>query len=213
MDYQNVHLMGHDAFPNTRVRPLHECLVDPLRFAEVLLRKRNANQRPGYPPAVLAAVLVFRGLPSATYDPRDYARSMAQKAHWERDQRVRVDLRPLRYDVARDPSGKLIRNAAGHYTVYGKGEKGIDVLCALATVRAASAQNVNMVLLASHDTDLEPVIEEVRRLGTAKIEAFRWDSPDVFVYQLGNGLPQGSRPWVTKLDEQDFRQTWDLTPY
>lgn len=46
IDYQNVHLTGHGLFSSTRYLPKHETLVDPLLFARVLLRERNARQRP-----------------------------------------------------------------------------------------------------------------------------------------------------------------------
>lgn len=213
IDYQNVHLVGHEAFAGTRHRPRHECLIDPLRFAETLLSIRNAGQRQGHPHAALQRVLVYRGLPSATYDPVDYGRSMAQKAHWERDRRVHVDLRPLRYDVARDSTGPPRRDSQGRYTVFGKREKGVDVLCALACVREAQRADTDVVILASHDSDLEPAISEVRALGTAKIEGFRWASPDSYVYQLGSALPRGQRPWVTTMDERAFRASWDTSRY
>lgn len=213
IDYQNVHLVGHDAFPISRHRPRHECLVDPLLFSQVLLAARNSNQRPGYPVANLARVLVFRGLPSATFDSQDYGRSMAQRAHWKRDPRVEVELRPLRYSYDRDVRGKPAQRPDGSYIVHSKREKGVDVLCALACTREARRPDIDVVILASHDSDLEPAIVEVRREGTAKIETFRWNSPDDFIYQLGSGLPPGQRPWCTRLDEGQFRQTWDLTPY
>lgn len=79
MDYQNIHLTGHELFPCSRHRPIHECLIDPLSFAHQVLRARNANQREGHPHAILADIWVYRGEPSAEHDPRDYARSQAQK--------------------------------------------------------------------------------------------------------------------------------------
>ncbi|WP_404352109.1 hypothetical protein [Phycicoccus jejuensis] len=97
-------------------------------------------------------------------------------------------------------------------TVIEKREKGVDVLCALATVREAARADIDLVVLASSDSDLEPAIDEARVLGTAKVETFRWDSPDSFVYQLRAG--DRSRPvWCTRLDEKAFQACWDRTPY
>ena len=110
IDYQNVHLVGHEAFPSTRYLERHESLVDTLLFALELLN------------------------------------------------------------------------------------------------------DIDLVILASHDSDLEPAIDEGRDLGTAKIESFRWDSPDAFAYQLRSG--DRTRPiWCTRLDEVAFRASRDLTPY
>lgn len=69
MDYQNVHLVGHEAFPSSRHGDRHECLVDPLLFAQQLLSQRNANQRPGFPGAQLRDLWVYRGLPSSELLP------------------------------------------------------------------------------------------------------------------------------------------------
>ena len=60
----------------------------------------------GMPHAVLAKVLVYRGEPSAEHDSTDYARSQSQKSHWERDARVHVTLRPLKYEYQRDAQGR-----------------------------------------------------------------------------------------------------------
>lgn len=66
VDYQNVHLVGHNLYDSTRLLPRHKTLVDPLLFAGHLLRERNAAQRPGMAGAVLRAVQVFSGQPSPT---------------------------------------------------------------------------------------------------------------------------------------------------
>lgn len=210
MDYQNIHLTGRDLFPTSRHRPTHECLIDPLAFAHQLLHSRNANQRDGHPHAVLSDIWVYRGEPSAEHDPSSYARSQAQKAHWERDRRVHVHLRPLRYDLVRDEHGAYALDDRGRKIVRNKREKGVDVLCALAVVREALRSDVDLVILASQDSDLEPAIDEGIRLGTAKMETMRWKSPDRFVYQL---RPSRGRVWNTHLTETAFRNCWDLTNY
>ena len=108
MDYQNVHLTGHDLFAGHSGLQRHESLIDPLLFAAELIRTRNRIQRTGYDHAVLSRVLVYRGLPSPDQDAEQYARNLAQKAHWERDPRVRVTSRPLKYDYERDASGRRV---------------------------------------------------------------------------------------------------------
>ena len=195
IDYQNVHLVGHEAFPTYCSKDRHESLVDPLKFAVELLKVRNAAQLPGHRAAALRDVWVYRGLPSSDHDPEDYARSQAQKAHWERDSRVHVELRPLRYTVERDAYGRPVRDVHGKAIVLGKREKGVDVLCALAMVREATRPDVDLVVIASHDSDLEPAKDATAALGSVKVETFRWDSPDSYVYQL---RPAGRRAWCTR---------------
>ena len=95
-------------------------------------------------------------------------------------------------------------DADGNKIVTQKREKGVDVLCALATVREAQDAANDLVILASSDTDLAPAIDEVQRLGYAKIETFCWyDSVSRIGYQLHptdrtrrppRGAPQTSTP-------------------
>ncbi len=87
VDYQNVHLVGHNLYESTRRLPKHETLVDPLLFANQVLRARNARQRDGMPAAVLRRVEVFSGQPSVDSDPKGYGRRQAQQSQCERDRR------------------------------------------------------------------------------------------------------------------------------
>jgi hypothetical protein len=108
MDYQNVHLTGHGLFQVSRYLPPHEALIHPLHFANQLIRGRNQAQKPGMDHATLLRVLVYRGLPSAEHDPKPYARNLAQRAEWEKDGRVHVHLRPLKYHYEHAPDGKRV---------------------------------------------------------------------------------------------------------
>lgn len=208
IDYQNVHLLAQECFAPEE--PLHEVLIDPLLFAEELIRRRNASQGEGYPPVKLSRVLVYRGLPSSEYDPEANSYNLQQKHHWERDPRVTVVHRPLRYRIERDVYGTPILDINGRRIVVDKREKGIDVLCALAVVREASEPSTQVVIIASHDSDLEPAIDEARSLGTAKVEVCRWDS-DTWVYQLRS--PGGAKVWCTRLGQESFNASIDRTPY
>ncbi len=212
MDYQNVHLVGHDTFTDSWATPRHTTLIDPLLFSEQLINARNSTQRSGYAEAVLDQVLVYRGLPSSEYDPADNARNLSQQHHWQRDRQVKVIHRPLRYRVNRDASGKPVLDVNGKPSIIEKREKGVDVLCALAVVREARRPGNNVVILASHDSDLEPALDEAFDLNGAKIEIFRWDSPTRYTYQL-RCTDRRRRLWCTKLDEQAFVASRDLTPY
>lgn len=214
VDYQNVHLTGHGLFASTKYLPKHETLVDPLLFARTLLRERNARQRPDQASATLRKVLVYRGQPSSEHHPDGYARSLAQQSQWERDERVEVTLRPLKYEYQRDAMGRPATDYAGRRIVTGPPrEKGVDVLCALAAIREAQDESTDLVILASSDSDLAPVLDEVRRLGSAKIETFCWyDESARIGYQI-HPLDRSRPVWNTRLNEQAFRSCWDLTTY
>lgn len=214
IDYQNVHLTGHGLFRSTRQLPRHETLVHPLAFAQHLIRVRNQAQREGMAQAVLGRVLVFRGEPSPEHDPLGYARNQAQKAEWERDRRVSVTLRALKYEYQRDATGRPATDVWGRKVPIGAPrEKGVDVLCALATVREAQDASTDLVILASSDSDLSPALDEVRRLATAKVETFCWWDVDANRgYQIHPS--DRSRPvWNTRLSEQHFLACVDSHNY
>jgi uncharacterized LabA/DUF88 family protein len=214
IDYQNVHLTGHGLFESTKQLPKHETLVDPLLFANILIKVRNQRQRPGMDHAQLGRVLVYRGQPSSEHDPRDYARSQAQKAHWERDDRVTVTLRPLKYEYVRDATGRPVTEVNGQRITTGrKQEKGVDVLCALAVVREARSPDTDLVILASSDSDLAPALDEVRQLGSAKVERFCWYDDTTRRGQQLRPTDRNRPVWNTRLDETDFRASWDRTSY
>lgn len=214
IDYQNVHLTGHGRFDATRHGPKHEALVDPLHFSNQLLSVRNSRQRQGHESAVLRYVDVFRGEPSADHDPRAYARNQAQKAQWERDARVGVTLRPLKYRYQRDAQGHPIRDPQTGIKVPSgpPQEKGVDVLCALALVRRALSSDVDLVILASQDSDLVPAIDEILRLGTAKVETFSWYLPGQPSFEL-RPTDRSQRIWNTRMNESNFLSCIDRNRY
>lgn len=70
VDYQNVHLTGHELFQASKHLQRHESLIDPWLFAGQLISARNRAQRSGMDLAELAAVLVYRGSPRPSMTPR-----------------------------------------------------------------------------------------------------------------------------------------------
>ncbi len=135
-------------------------------------------------------------------DPKPYARNQAQKAQWERDRRVEVTLRPLKYSYQRDLDGQIATDTDGRKLVSGKAEKGVDVLCALALVREARREDVDLVILASQDSDLEPPLNEALGLQSAKVETFTWTDPSRRTRQLRpSSGPQTLEhaPWGSRL--------------
>jgi len=213
MDYQNVHLTAHGLFDGSKHRPQHESLVDPLLFANQLIGARNQTQKVGYAAASLSKVLVYRGQPSSEHDPQAYARSQRQKAQWERDQRILVTLRPLKYFYSYDEFGDRLRDGDGKFVVNGKREKGIDVLCALAVVREARNPDIDLVILASQDSDLEPALDEALDLHLAKIETYCWYDPSKRHMSRQLRPTAHTAAWNTRLGETQFKKCWDPTDY
>ncbi|NMH98748.1 NYN domain-containing protein [Pseudonocardia sp. K10HN5] len=74
------------------------------------------------------------------------------------------------------PTGNAVRD--GRFIVKGTPrEKGVDVRCALTFVREARQPDIDLVILASHDSDLDPALDEAAALGMAKVETFCWVDP------------------------------------
>lgn len=198
IDYQNIHLSGHDRFaPSGLLR--HESLVHPLRFAEQWLQVRNhvigtqAMLHKGDGVLYeLAQVAVYRGLPSNADNPNGYRRNLAQQSEWTRDRRVDVTHRSLKPGWS--DGVRVVR------------EKGIDVLVAIDLIRSADNEAADVIVLASHDTDLEPALEAALNASSSRIETVGWDGCRVL------RVP-GSRVHHTYLDARRFIQSRDRRDY
>lgn len=201
-DYQNIHLTAHERFaPKGTAK--HETLLHPLHLANQIIGRRNhlllgrmtQGLGPDIPHAELAAVEVYRGLPSNKHAPTAYRRSMAQKSEWTRDRRVNVTYRPLRYHW----DGQI-----GDYVAQ---EKGVDVLVALRVVRSAELGDFDVVILASHDTDLEPALDDALSRGTCRVETMGWQGRKILQTSQGGSI------WHTALDGAAFVRARDRKDY
>lgn len=204
VDYQNMHYCGHDQFCRIG-RPLHLCLFDPGLLARRILDVRASAGRGA---AELVDVRVFRGLPEPEYDHAGYERNLAQKRQWETDPVVHVTHRALRYRVTRQCYSTGPGTDAPS-TEFEAREKGIDVLAALAIVGAAARDDVDLVIVASHDSDLDPAVVAAQQTGGVKVEAVQWFHGRVSTGRLyGDG-----RLWCTRLDADDFVDARDEHDY
>lgn len=220
MDYQNVHLTAHDVFD--RHGDKHEALIHPVLFARTAITYRNARQRDGHPAADLSRVFVFRGLPHTEYDWEQSRRCSAQAERWRRDG-AQVTLRDFKYTFQRTANGKPATDINGHKIPIGPGrEKGIDVLVALTCLRQALKPDVDLVILASRDTDLVPTLDTVHDMRqedptVAKIETVAWfnqHAKDEGNYAGGSlTASDGRRIWNTNLDRAAFEASRDRHTY
>lgn len=194
IDYQNIHLTGHGQFAPNGL-PRHESLVHPLHFANQWLTVRNhqlatkaiAN---GVDPVQyeLEAVAAYRGLPSNKENPNAYRRNLAQQSEWTRDARVAVTYRTLRY----------------HQGV--AQEKGVDVMVALDFVRSADRHTADVVVLASHDTDMEPALAMALEADDVTVETVGWTGCRIL-------RAPGNSVWHTKLYGSHFVNARDRKDY
>lgn len=216
MDYQNVHLTARDVF--CEGQDAHQAIIHPMQFAKVAIASRNRIQRAGYPEATLSRVIAYRGLPHVDYAAAQHRRCSAQADQWRKDG-AHVELRDLKYRFERGADGEPVLDVHGRKIPKGPGkEKGIDVLCALACVREAVAADIDLVILASRDTDLVPALDEVWDMhhsapaDVGKIETVSWHSATG--RQFGSLRPSaGRRIWNTNLGEREFRASLDGRTY
>jgi hypothetical protein len=102
---------------------------------------------------------------SQRFDPKGYAANRRQSAAWVREnpEVVIPRLRPLRYSHNRTEAPR---------------EKGVDVELALTAVEWTLRKWCDVAVIFSHDTDLVPLVDMLRRLkGPACIETASWTSP------------------------------------
>lgn len=197
IDYQNIHLTAHDLWAPSGT-PKHETLIHPLHYANQVIGARNHILMPKLAQdetlqlGQLAAVAVYRGLPSNKHASTAYRRSLAQRSEWTRDSRVEVNYRPLKY---------YWDNGQPHTQ-----EKGVDVMVALHLVRAAREGKYGLVILASHDTDLEPAVDEACAVyGGCRIETTGW--------RTAKRLRPTNPVWHTFLDSTAFVRSRDRKDY
>lgn len=137
---------------------------------------------------------------------------------------VDVQLRDLKYRYDQDASGRPIIDVHGKKIPKGRPrEKGIDVLCALACVREAAMSDVDLVILASRDSDLVPVLDEISDFRAAdpqryaKIETVSWFNKNARAEGAmsgGNLRPTPPRKiWNTNLDRASYEASLDRTDY
>ncbi len=86
------------------------------------------------------------------------------------------------------------------------------MLCALALVRHALRDDVDLVILASMDSDLVPAIDEVLSLRAAKVETFSWYVPEDTAYEL-RPSDRAQSIWNTRLTETNLLNCLDRNAY
>ncbi|WP_416890817.1 hypothetical protein [Microbacterium sp.] len=220
IDYQNVHLTAKDVFNPKGEK--HESLIHPVQFAKRAIVERNERQREGFPLAECSRVLVYRGLPHVNHDWEQNRRCLEQATEW-RDAGAIVELRDLKYRFQYS-AGKPVLDINGQKIPTGRPEeKGIDVLVALACVREAARSDIDLVILASRDTDLVPVLDELhdfhgaepsRYAGIETVAWFnsRWEEEGARTY--GNLRPTAPRRiWNTNLDRDCYEASLDRRDY
>lgn len=80
------------------------------------------------------------------------------------------------------------------------------MLVALSLVDAAESGDCDVVVLAAHDTDLEPALDFAARKGRAKVETAGWDGSRRL-------RTPGRTFWHTKLTGADLVRTRDRKEY
>lgn len=193
VDYENMYRTGQELFAPDESR--ENCIIDPFRLGCQIAKARNHQNynKPDYQ-VELSRVEVYRGCPAQSKNPEGYNRAQSQRSTWMRGHNgvLDVTLRPLKYYEGRPPQ-----------------EKGVDVLCALAMVRLCRNQQFDVVVLASHDTDLAPALDEAQKMTSTRAEAAKWYDPDI--RQTKGYLPTERKIWTTSLWEFAWKDALD--PY
>lgn len=221
INYQNVHLTAHDVFNPRGER--HESLIHPMQFARRAILERNARQREGHDAAELSCVRVFRGLPHVDHDWEQNRRCVAQQKQWTADGAL-VELRDLKYRYRTNAGGRPVMDVHGRKEPDGRGqEKGIDVLCALAAIHESERPDIDLVILASRDTDLVPVLDELHDRRSreperySRVETVAWFNPRYEEERTKSGgslRPTGGRRiWNTNLGRDAYDASIDRNDY
>ncbi len=190
LDYQNLYALARRYF-HPASAPVQAGQVRPLWLGQLISSRSGGRE--------LTQVRVYRGRQDSAKEPLGYVANRRQCARWERDPRVRVIWRPLRYPRAwpEEPAE----------------EKGIDVALAVDFVMMAVRGEYDIGVLMSSDTDLKPALEAVAGLGGnpyPRCEVAAWSSSMRHSRRLSISL---ARLWCHWLDETDYRKVADPTDY
>jgi uncharacterized LabA/DUF88 family protein len=199
IDYQNTYRATRACFHDHENDPPQYGQVNPIAIGETLV-----NRSPY--PRELQQVRIYRGLPSAERDPKGYGAARKQNAVWEKDPRVTVFARPLRYP-SEYPGVRLLGQKPT--------EKGVDVSLAVDFVALVVQGAYDVGIMMSLDTDLKPALEFVHDLGKSnagflRAEVVAWQVKGHRARRLGTSGRSIYCHWLTEVDYPAIR---DWTPY
>ena len=185
-DYENVHRTAHYLY-TAHGTPVYASAFNPIALAEKIVVKRSR-------PSTLANIRVYRGRPVPEHQPTPASAFDIQRNAWQRDARVTMRVRDLKYRFNdQDP------------TVFQVQEKGIDVSLAIDLVEAAINSSYDAMIVFSCDTDLLPAIELVRKLKKVHIEIACWNRANPLYLREGlKQRPPKHFPYCHFMSETDF---------
>jgi len=194
IDYQNTYKGAR------RVFELESSFVDGQIYPRRLGLAVTQLGRAVDPTRELVAVKVFRGEPSAKHSATGQAACQRQVRFWNAQALVEGVTRPLKYSPSRWDGNQVVEWTAA--------EKGIDVLIALAMVTGAIADEFDVAVLMSSDTDLVPALEQVLAAGK-RVEVACWNGPD----RNPRLVVPGVNIWCHWLDRRWYDRVADRTDY
>lgn len=192
IDYQNCYRIAREQFHDDRNDPAYLGNIKPVSLANLLAGKGVGAYK-------LVNIGVYCGIADPRKEPKTHGARQRQIEVWKAAN-ASVFARPLRY-----PPDHAFR--AGERPR----EKGVDVKLALDAVVMAVEGLYDTGIVASCDTDLDPVVEALLELKTkvghpASVEAIAWAGRDNKL-TLRDGL---TYRWI---GERDYRAAQDHTDY
>lgn len=206
LDWQNVYMRAREAFSDPSAAPLTAGQVNPVDLAHILT-SNYADRHPGED-YELAQIHIYRGAPLQQHDHKGYAAFRRQSAAWQRNSKIHLHSRDLRYPPDWGEPDCVSKPR----------EKGVDVELAVDVVTFGLDNLYQVGIIMSADYDLVPAIDYMvrRRIsrGQPDIEVAAWQGPRNGAARLRIKLP--SRPlhciWLDQqaywgvVDDRDYRR-------
>lgn len=192
IDYQNCYRIARELFHDHENDPAHWGNLKPMQLANLLASK-------GSGPFSLVYAGVYCGIADPRRDPKTHGARQRQIEAWK-SAGVKVFARPLRYPPTwAAKAGERAR------------EKGVDVKLAIDAVVMAVENKCDTSVIASCDTDLDPVVEALLELQKTigrpnSIEAVAWKD-------RANKLTQVQGLTYRWLGDHDYAAVRDPTDY
>lgn len=192
IDYQNCYRIARELFHDQQNDPSHFGNLKPMQLANLLASKGSGAYS-------LAHVGVYCGIADPRRDPKTHGARQRQIEAWK-SAGVTVFARPLRYPP-------LWAAKAGEKPR----EKGVDVKLAIDAVVMAVEGSYDTAVIASCDTDLDPVVDALLELQNTigrptSVEAVAWKD-------RANRLTQVAGLNFRWVGEHDYSAVRDPTDY
>ena len=147
-------------------------------------------------PSELTKVYVFRGRPNPKHQPKAASGFDKYAAKWDQSELCEIRSRDLKYRLFTD----------GTFSAH---EKGSDVDLVVQAIKHAVANEYDVIIIISNDSDLLPAVEFIYHETRPRLEVAAWEANGQYPLNINRGTARSRAPYCHYLGENVFRHVHD----